>query len=134
MKTAKELLEERIAELGKDKGREDTKQTSYISQEFQDYAYRLAVRLDDTKHVPVYMRYVKAVPRAMIDDAAAFATDYPKAKNKGKIFTWKLHQLLAEYKEKHPDFKLPPRARGKRKPRAKTKAKAKAEPKQFHLV
>src|SRR3990167_1991163 len=34
-----------------------------ISREWQDYAYRLALELEDTAHTSLYMRLVKNTPR-----------------------------------------------------------------------
>jgi hypothetical protein len=64
-----------------------------ISREFQDYAYRLAVDLDDVAHVPIYMRLVKNTDRGLIETARSFVKDSVNAKSKGKLFMWKLKQL-----------------------------------------
>ena len=69
-----------------------------ISREFQDYAYRLAVDLDDTAHVPIYMRMVKTTPRELIESAKSYVMD-ANARNKGRLFMWKLKQLRTEKAE-----------------------------------
>jgi len=66
-----------------------------ISREFQDYAYRLAVDLGDTAHVPIYMRMVKNTPRELIESAKSFVMD-ANARNKARLFMWKLKQLRIE--------------------------------------
>ena len=70
---------------------DETKQRR-ISREFQDYAYRLAVALEDTAHVPIYMRMVKNNPREIIEAAKSFVMD-SNAKSKARLFMWKLKQI-----------------------------------------
>lgn len=70
---------------------EETKQKR-ITREFQDYAYRLAVALDDVAHVPIYMRLVKNTPREVVEKAKSFVMD-SNAKSKAKLFMWKVRQL-----------------------------------------
>lgn len=71
------------------------KAQKYVKHEFQDYAYRLAVDMGDLQHRPIYMRLAKSVDRVTLEQAAAFAKDYTKEVNKGKIFMWKLAELRA---------------------------------------
>jgi hypothetical protein len=70
-----------------------TKSAKYISKEFQDFGYRLAVSLDDISHKALYIKLAKKEERNLLQKALMFAKDYPKAKNKGKIFMWKLKEL-----------------------------------------
>lgn len=105
MLSATELIKQKLTEIKITGERE--KPANYITQEFQDYGMRLAHRLGDIKNKAIYIRLAKIIPRAIIEDAASFVSDYPKAKDKGKIFMWKYRQLLGEYKTKHPEFKLP---------------------------
>ena len=77
---------------------DETKQKR-ISREWQDYAYRLAVALDDTVHTPIYMRIVKSTPRDQVERAKSFVMD-AKAKSMGKMFMWKLKQIKEEDLEK----------------------------------
>lgn len=65
----------------------------YISQEFQDYGYRLAVDLNDMDHKSLYIRMAKTVPRTILEAARAFAVDAEHAKSKGRLFMWKVTQL-----------------------------------------
>lgn len=83
--------------LSKYKPKEDGK---YISQEFQDYAYRLAIDLDDLAHKSLYMRLAKSTPRGLLDAARTFALDAPNARSKGRIFMWKLRELKQNGKAK----------------------------------
>ena len=80
----------------------------YITQEFQDFGYRLAVSLNDLKHKSLYMRLAKQVPRPVLEHALSFVTDAPKARSKAKLFMWKLRELRGDKaveskpKEKQP--------------------------------
>lgn len=68
----------------------------YITQEFQDFAYRMAVELDDMAHKSLYMRLAKKEDRGMLERALSFVSDADNAKSKGKLFMWKLQQLKKE--------------------------------------
>ena len=105
MQSIAKVLEDKINELVPDKDKSNKK--NYISQEFQDYAIRVAHEFNDAKRKSLYIRYAKYLPRAILENAYAFVKDYPNAKNKGKLFMWKMHELLEEYKIKHPEFKIP---------------------------
>lgn len=76
--------------LARFEGRNDGK---YISQEFQDYGYRLAVDLNDMDHKSLYIRMAKTVPRAILEAARSFAVDAEHAKSKGRLFMWKVGDL-----------------------------------------
>ncbi len=65
----------------------------YITQEFQDYGYRLAVDLDDLAHKSLYIRLAKTVTRGVLEAARAFAMDAEHARSRAKIFMWKLREL-----------------------------------------
>lgn len=68
-----------------------------ISREFQDYAYRLAVALDDTAHTPIYMRMAKSTPREILEKAKSFVID-SNARSKARMFMWKVRQIKEEVK------------------------------------
>ena len=70
-----------------------------ISREFQDYAYRLAVALEDTSHTAIYMRMTKNTPREILESAKAFVMD-SNARNKAKLFMWKVKQIKMEKNSK----------------------------------
>ncbi len=72
----------------------------YVTQEFQDYGYRIAYKLGELKSVSLYIKIAKEKPRAFVEQAFSFAIDYPNAKNRGRLFMWKLKQLEEERKEK----------------------------------
>jgi len=68
----------------------------HITQEFQDFGYRLAMQLDDLKHKSLYMRLAQKLPRAMLENALSFVTDAANVKSKGRLFMWRLQQLKKE--------------------------------------
>lgn len=65
----------------------------YITQEFQDFGYRLACELNDEKHKSLYIKLAKTLPRHLLEDARTFVLDASSAKSKAKLFMWKLKQL-----------------------------------------
>jgi hypothetical protein len=64
----------------------------YITREFQDYGYRLAVELDDLDHKSLYIKLAKEENRGLLEQARSFVID-SHADNKGALFMWKLKQL-----------------------------------------
>lgn len=72
----------------------------YISREFQQYGYDLAVELDEPERVSLFIKLAKETPRWMLDEARGYVKDYPNAKSKGKLFMWKLSQIKKEFKGK----------------------------------
>lgn len=71
----------------------DFDKKKYISREWQDYAYRLAVFLDDLTHKSLYMRLAKNTPRPMLEQAKNFVTDAYEVKSKARLFMWKLKEI-----------------------------------------
>ena len=84
MKTIKELLTTQ-QELFDDH--------KYVTTEFQDFGYRLALKLDDLKHKALYIKLAKEVPRLYLEQALSFAADYPNVRQKARVFMWKLKEL-----------------------------------------
>lgn len=70
--------------------------SKYISQEFQDYGYRLAMQLNDEKHKALYIKLAKEVDRKILEKARMFAVDADHAKSKARLFMWKMKQLREE--------------------------------------
>lgn len=70
----------------------------YITQEFQDFGYQLALKLDDLEHKSLYMRLAKCEERLLLERALSFVADAQSARSKAKLFMWKLKQLKAEKK------------------------------------
>ncbi len=72
----------------------------YISQEFQDFAYRVAMAItepSDRKTIGMCMRLVQKHPRARIERALQFVQD-ANARNKVGLFLWKVQELAKEAK------------------------------------
>lgn len=65
----------------------------YVTTEFQDFGYRLALKLDDLKHKALYIKLAKETPRGLLEQALSFAADYPNVRQKGRVFMWKLKEL-----------------------------------------
>lgn len=76
------------------------KPNKYISQEFQDFGYRLAVDLDDLKYKSLYIKLAKNEDRGLLEAARRFVIDAEHARNKGKLFMWKLKELKKERSKK----------------------------------
>ena len=74
--------------------------TKYVTTEYQDFGYRLALKLDDLEHKALYIKLAKEEPRGMLEQALSFTVDYPEARNKARIFMWKLKELREEWKGK----------------------------------
>lgn len=72
----------------------------YISREFQDFAYRLAVKLDDLEHKGLYMKLAKEEDRWLLEEALKFVSDAKRVKSKGRLFMWKLKKLKEEQQTK----------------------------------
>lgn len=68
----------------------------YISQEFQDFGYRLAIALDDLKHKSLYMKMAKSEPRGLLEQALSYVSDAKEVQSKAKLFMWKVNQLKQE--------------------------------------
>lgn len=64
----------------------------YISREFQAYGIYLSEALGDYKHKGIYIRFAKTIPRAILEKALSFVKD-SNARNKAKLFMWKLKKL-----------------------------------------
>lgn len=70
---------------------------SRITEEFQDFGYRLAIKLDDMEHKALYMKYAKVLPRGVLEEVMEFTLDYPvRTGKRAKIFMWKLKEVCKE--------------------------------------
>lgn len=69
----------------------------YISKEYQLYGLRLSSKLDDKERATMYIKWAKEKPRGILEQALSFTTDYPDAKDKSRIFMWKVKELEKEY-------------------------------------
>lgn len=71
----------------------------YISREFQDFGYRLAVKLNDLEHKGLYMKLAKEEDRWLLEKALRFVSDAQNVKSKGRLFMWKIKQLKKDKKQ-----------------------------------
>jgi len=72
----------------------------YISKEYQYYGLRLAGKLGDSKRATMYIKWAKEKPRVILEQAFSFAIDYPSAKDRSRIFMWKVKELEKETEER----------------------------------
>ena len=77
---------------------EKKKERQRISREFQDYGLRLSEQLEDSKHKSLYIKLAKEKPRKALEEALSYVLDYPHAKNRGKLFMWRLKEIELEKK------------------------------------
>lgn len=70
-----------------------------ISHEFQIYGVYLAESLQDTKHYSLYIKLAKHVERKILEEALNFTKGYYGARDKAKVFMWKLKELKLEIKD-----------------------------------
>lgn len=68
----------------------------YISKEYQYYGLSIAGKLGDQKRVTMYIKWAKEKPRVILEQAFSFAIDYPSAKDRSRIFMWKVRELEKE--------------------------------------
>ena len=68
-----------------------------IAHEFQEYGVYLAESLNDTKHYSLYIKLAKEVDRKMLEEALNYAKGYYGAKNKAKVFMWRLGVLKSSH-------------------------------------
>lgn len=64
-----------------------------IAYEFQAYGVFLAESLQDTKHYSLYIKLAKEVDRKILEEALNYTKEYYGAKNKARVFMWRLKQL-----------------------------------------
>lgn len=73
---------------------ERRKESQRISKEFQDFGVRLSEVLGDSKHKSLYIKLAKEKPRQALEEALSYVQDYPHARTKGRLFMWRLKELL----------------------------------------
>lgn len=71
----------------------------YVTKEFQDYGYRLAMNLNDVAHKSLYIKMAKEIDRAILEKALSFVTD-SNATSKARLFMWKVKQLQSDRKSR----------------------------------
>jgi hypothetical protein len=81
------------------------KASKYVTKEFQDYGLRLAKNLNDMDHKSLYIKLAKNEDRNLLQKAQSFTMDYPNARNKAKIFMWKLKEIKEKIKHQNQNEK-----------------------------
>ena len=71
----------------------DLDKKKYITREFQDYGYRLAMELGDEKNKSLYIKLAKEVGRKLLERARTFVKDAVNVRSKPKLFMWALARL-----------------------------------------
>lgn len=64
-----------------------------LSKEFQVYGVYLAESLEDTNHYSLYIKLAKEVNRGILEEALNYTKGYYSARNKAKVFMWRLKQI-----------------------------------------
>jgi len=82
MKSIKQIMAEK----------KPAQKNKYVSREWQDYGYRLAMELGDPTHKALYIKMAKELDRALLERVRSFVLD-SNADNKGALFMWKLKEL-----------------------------------------
>ena len=65
----------------------------YITQEFQDYGYRLACEMGEEEKKSMYIKMAKNEKRALLERARSFVLDAENVKHRGRLFLWALKKL-----------------------------------------
>lgn len=99
----------------------------YVTQEYQDFGYRIAMALGDKKKAPIFIKWAKEKPRVLLETALNFTSDYPNAKSKVRIFMWKVRELEQAFYDARPELKEHmegklQKAKAKKKSQVKQKA------------
>jgi predicted RecB family nuclease len=76
------------------------KKKGYVTKEYQSYGAWLAHQLNDKQRISMYIKWAKEKPRSLLESAYRFTADYPHARNKSKLFMWKVKELEEETEEK----------------------------------
>lgn len=71
----------------------DVDKKKYITQEFQDYGYRLAMELGDERNKSLYIKLAKEVDRVLLEKARTFVKDASSVRSRAKLFMWALTKL-----------------------------------------
>jgi len=78
----------------------DPLRDKYVSREFQKYGYDLAMELGDLTHKSLYIKMAKETPRVILEKARYFVKD-AKARNRGRLFMWKVKELRVDKERKY---------------------------------
>ena len=70
-----------------------SKKGKYVTREWQDYGYRLAMELGDVKNKSLYIKLAKEVERQLLEQARTFIKDATKVRSRARLFMWALAKL-----------------------------------------
>ncbi len=73
-----------------------------LSQEFQVFGVYIAETLNDTKHYSLYIKLAKEIDRNILEEALNYTKGYYSARNKARVFMWRLKELKKIQKELNP--------------------------------
>jgi predicted RecB family nuclease len=76
------------------------KKKGYVTKEYQSYGAWLAHQLNDENRMSMYIKWAKEKPRSLLESAYRFTADYPNAKDKSRLFMWKVKELEEQTEEK----------------------------------
>lgn len=94
---------------------------SHITEEFQDFGFRLALKLDDLEHKALYIKFAKVLPRGILEEVMEFTLDYPlKTGKRARVFMWKLKEICREKGYKMPAGRAPKKAKPKKEKKKKS--------------
>lgn len=71
----------------------DVDKKKYITREFQDYGYRLAMELGDEHNKSLYIKLAKEENRKLLEEARTFVKDAMNVRSKAKLFMWAITRL-----------------------------------------
>lgn len=77
------------------------KKKGYITKEYQSYGAWLSRQLNDPKRISMYIKWAKEKPREVLENAYSFTIDYSNAKDKSRIFMWKVKELESDKVKKY---------------------------------
>ncbi len=75
------------------------KKKGYVTTEYQSYGAWLSRQLQDPKRISMYIKWAKDKPRGILESAYRFISDYPDAKDRSRLFMWKVKDLEGGHKE-----------------------------------
>lgn len=76
------------------------KKKGYVTKEYQSYGAWLANTLNDPDRISMYIKWAKEKPRSLLESAYRFTADYPNAKDKSRLFMWKVKELEEQTEKK----------------------------------
>jgi hypothetical protein len=104
--------------VGLDQQRFKARQVNrFVSTETQLLALKLAQMLDDNEHKELYLHLSKYLQTGLLEQAASFVSD-AQARDRGKLFSWKVKQLRQEWLAagKNPYREVKKKTKRKKKP------------------